>query len=418
LASDPSPLGRLADGTPYYAPIGELLYDPDGRVCCHLCGHWFQLVGGTHVRWHGWTLDAYRDAFHLLAKAPTCTRRLSARYRHAAQVRLGRKGFGTPPAKTSTYRVARWRSLAHTHPELLAELHPTRNSELDLTAIGSTSHRRVWWQCQTCGQAWQAAIGNRTLQGSGCPACALRRRVETRTRVSPERSIAVKHPELAAELHPTRNATLDPYELGAASTRVVWWRCQSCGHEWPATVANRASGHTGCPNCWQRRRGTVQQIVAPRRSLAVKHPELAAELHPTRNRELDAFGLGASSSQKLWWRCDTCAHEWKTAVSARSRGTGCPRCFHEHQQTAGPRPVPPQRSLAARHPELVAELHPDKTAHLDPRKLGAGSGYKAWWQCPKCGHEWQASVDNRSRGSGCPACAHRSGALGQTTRSM
>ncbi|WP_433057026.1 hypothetical protein [Dactylosporangium sp. CS-033363] len=56
-------LGRLADGTPYHAPIGELPVDGD-RVCCHLCGRWFLSVA-SHLRYHGWTKTDYVTAFGL-----------------------------------------------------------------------------------------------------------------------------------------------------------------------------------------------------------------------------------------------------------------------------------------------------------------------------------------------------------------
>jgi len=29
-------------------------------VCCHLGGRWMKAVGGTHLRWHGWTIEDYR----------------------------------------------------------------------------------------------------------------------------------------------------------------------------------------------------------------------------------------------------------------------------------------------------------------------------------------------------------------------
>jgi rubrerythrin len=57
--------------------------------------------------------------------------------------------------------------------------------------------------------------------------------------------------------------------------------------------------------------------------------------------------------------------------------------------------------------ELVAELHPDRNPGIDPTTLGAGSGLKAWWQCPECGHQWTASVTNWTNGSGCPVCARK-----------
>jgi hypothetical protein len=67
-------LGRLADGTPYFAPLGELAYDADeDRVQCHLCGDWLRIIGGAHlIKRHGWTLSQYRAAFALLRGEPTC----------------------------------------------------------------------------------------------------------------------------------------------------------------------------------------------------------------------------------------------------------------------------------------------------------------------------------------------------------
>jgi hypothetical protein len=56
-------LGRLDDGTPYFAPLGELPYDADEkRVQCHLCGAWYRALAPTHLsRAHGLTADDYRE---------------------------------------------------------------------------------------------------------------------------------------------------------------------------------------------------------------------------------------------------------------------------------------------------------------------------------------------------------------------
>jgi hypothetical protein len=37
-------------------------------------------------------------------------------------------------------------------------------------------------------------------------------------------------------------------------------------------------------------------------------------------------------------------------------------------------------------------------------QLTAGSGRRCWWRCRSCGHEWEAAVANRVRGSGCRPC--------------
>src|SRR3984957_8756332 len=56
-------VGVLADGTPYYAPIGEVVSD-GSTVTCHLCGRRLKSVA-AHLRVHGWTKAAYCEAFGL-----------------------------------------------------------------------------------------------------------------------------------------------------------------------------------------------------------------------------------------------------------------------------------------------------------------------------------------------------------------
>lgn len=43
---------------------------------------------------------------------------------------------------------------------------------------------------------------------------------------------------------------------------------------------------------------------------------------------------------------------------------------------------------------------------LNPEKIGAQCNQRAWWKC-KYGHSWQAKINNRYNGRGCPICRHR-----------
>ena len=56
-------VGMLDDGTPYYAPVGEIAAD-GSRVICHLCGRSLRSVV-AHLPSHGWTKDQYCEAFGL-----------------------------------------------------------------------------------------------------------------------------------------------------------------------------------------------------------------------------------------------------------------------------------------------------------------------------------------------------------------
>ena len=54
----------LADGTPCYAPIGEVVIVDGSLVVCHLCGRQLRSVT-AHLKSHGWTKEAYCEAFGL-----------------------------------------------------------------------------------------------------------------------------------------------------------------------------------------------------------------------------------------------------------------------------------------------------------------------------------------------------------------
>jgi hypothetical protein len=328
-------IARLADGTSYFAPLGEIPYDPDeDRVQCHLCGEWLRTIGGAHlIKRHGWTVAQYREAFALLKGEPTCARGTSAKLRdHATQrIRAGelRAGVGyDKPLGSAGRGVRRARSLGVLRPELVVELHPQLNGALDPYRIGFRSGGKLWWRCQVCGRIWQAAPHERS-RGGGCPRCAREKRNASNRRVSPERSLAAKHPELLCELHPSLNVGIEPSTLGAGSGQPVWWLCPRCGHDWRTAPANRSRGR-GCPRCGRRRTaaavGRSNSRVPPERSLARKRPDLACELHPTRNGELAPRAVAAYSNRELWWLCPACGNEWQRAPYARRAAGRCPRC--------------------------------------------------------------------------------------------
>ncbi len=233
--------------------------------------------------------------------------------------------MGVAVAVRAPVRVPRWRSLA-ARPDLVSELAPGRNRTVeDLAAVAAKSNRKLWWRCRRCGHEWEATVGSRAA-GAGCPECDRRRKRGPRP-VALERSLKALHPGLLGEWHRTRNPALDPAAISPGSKERVWWRCPACRHEWHTAIQNRTARGTGCPVCGVKRRARSQSEVEPARSLAVKHPELVAELDPRRNLGVDATRLGARSGLKLWWRCSSCGHEWRTAVSTRTDGCGCPACY-------------------------------------------------------------------------------------------
>ena len=125
------------------------------------------------------------------------------------------------------------------------------------------------------------------------------------------------------------------------------------------------------------------------------HPELVCEWSE-RNAPLTAAQVTYGSKKEYWW-IGSCGHEWKASVRSRSSGESCPYC-------AGRRVLEGFNDLASKRPELVKEWSPKNTTK--PTDVIWTSHKKVIW-IDQFGHEWEASIRNRSNGSGCPFCSHR-----------
>ncbi len=252
--------GCLPDGTLYFGRVGELAYDADeDRVQCHLCGEWFKWVGGLHLKYRHpeWTIARYREAFGLSGSQSTMAATSRAGLRALTVERLRDGRLGSPFGGSHGLQSDEWRSFVQRRPDLVAELHPTRNADVDFSTLGVWSMERVWWRCGRCGREWQTTIRGRAAIDGGCPACGPQAAARSgrRGRRPPleQRSLAVLRPDLALELHPDRNPGLDARQVSVWAKRKVWWRCPQCAYEWEAMIMNRQQGN-GCPRCAGARR--------------------------------------------------------------------------------------------------------------------------------------------------------------------
>lgn len=283
----------------------------------------------------------------------------------------------------TSIRVSVTNSLASRYPALAKEWHPHKNGARTPETVLAASAKKAWWRCPKKHE-WSAVIASRSRNGRGCPFCAGQR-------LTRKKSLAARFPKLARQWHPTRNGRLTPFDLMSGTARQVWWKCaKGPDHEWQASANHRTKPlPVGCPFCAGRRASVTN-------SLAIQHPELAAEWHPRKNKPLRPDQVTSGTSRKVWWRCRQ-RHEWLAMVDNRARGRGCPFC-------SGNR-VDEKRLLINTHPEFAAQWHP--TRNQTSLERIAFDSYKAvWWRCRKNrSHVWRATVYQRTQGEEeCPEC--------------
>lgn len=153
----------------------------------------------------------------------------------------------------------------------------------------------------------------------------------------------------------------------------------------------------------------------PVESLAATHPQIAKELHPTKNGDVTAWDVRKGSNKELIWHCPNSKlpahpHDYPAKIKERTRSdgpTGCPCC-------AGTI-VCPDTCLSFTHPEIAAQWHPTKNGNKKPTDVTYGSGIPVYWLCPHHPDEdWYVSPNHRTapgRGTHCPKCSNQTSRL-------
>lgn len=207
--------------------------------------------------------------------------------------------------------------LTITHPELIGEWDYLLNSrdpnigKPDEYSKGS--HQIVNWVCSKCGYKWATAIKSRT-SGRGCKVCWKKKRPKQfslRT-VNDNNRLTVTHPLLVKEWDFELNSRdpniRPPEEYSRGSGKVVNWKCNKCGHFWPASILSRTEGN-GCPKC---------------AGLLPKQPSDYNEL--AKQQGISWLGPKVPNTQAITkWKCKK-NHIWKSNYSNLKAGKGCPIC--------------------------------------------------------------------------------------------
>ena len=273
--------------------------------------------------------------------------------------------------------------LATTHPELVNDWDWELN---DLTPYEITAMKNyeAYWVCHKCGHHWQTLVSNRS-RGRGCGRC-------TGKVLTPEKSLAIVNPQVAAQWDYEKNYPLTPKDVFGGSSDSAFWLCDK-GHSWEAIICSRTRDQeNGCPYCGNKK------ILAGFNDLATVRPELISEWDHGKNK-IRPDEVFPKSNDKVFWKCSK-GHSYPYSIASKRVGKGCPYCD-------GKKPVIGENDLATTHPELALEWDQEKNEGLSPHDIKAGSNKKVYWKCVKCGHSWPARIFVRVKTPSCPCCSGR-----------
>ncbi|MBO4294016.1 MAG: zinc-ribbon domain-containing protein [Alphaproteobacteria bacterium] len=337
--------------------------------------------------------------------------------------------------------------LKTTHPELVAEWHPTKNGELTPDNVTFGSNKTVFWICPVCHNEYDARVADR-VKGNSCPYCA-GKRIKAGFN-----DLATRYPEVAKEWHPTKNGGLTPSDILPRSMKKYWWKCSRCGNEWEATPDSRIN-KMSCPECsfYSQTSFPEQAILYYLKKLYPdtegRNKDLGIELDifiPSIKVAIEYDGVYYHNEKRQYGVAENekdalCAEKGISLYRIREKGLNpisssisiirknltnadLDRCINillDYLGVSTTVSVDKDQSkilaqyntfihdncLQTVNPKLATEWHPTKNCGLKPEFIPAGSGKKAWWLCPVCHGEWQTRIVERNQGKGCPYCANQ-----------
>ena len=255
---------------------------------CSACGYEWQTAISNRTSGH--------------SMCPKCAARLAGEKQQATRLRKKKNG------------------LVSVAPALLSEWDYEKN-EKPPQDYSSGSRKNVWWICSTCGHKWEAPVYLR-VKGFLCPMCRKEEKAKTFRKNKlrqGENDLLSRFPDIAKEWDFEKNS-LSPSSVLFSSHVNFGWICP-LGHRYEAPPNRRTSLGTGCPYC------AGKKVLPGFNDLASTHPELLMEWDYEKNKEVDPAEITpGKSSQKYWWKCSACGHEWQASPNTRTRGHGCPVC--------------------------------------------------------------------------------------------
>lgn len=340
-------------------------------------------------------------------------------------------------------------------PEVAKEWHPTKNGELKPSDVFSSSSQVVWWRCHK-GHDYQATLNSRVKSGkplNGCPICA------NKIVLKGYNDLETLYPEISKEWDSTKNENVLPSMVISGSHTKYWWLC-SFGHSYKASPENRTKVHgTGCPIC-----ANEQQSSFPEQAifyyLKQQFP-LAQNRALIYGKEIDIYipeeKIGIEYDGKRWHTLEIRDKEKLKDNFFLTKGikiirvkeyikteeiTDLPNTIWVNSRKNQYRNIEyalqeivayfnckninftvnlendnvnimkmyvvsrKANSLAVLRPDIAKEWNIEKNGGIVPEQVTVSSGKKFWWVC-SLGHEYQMSVESRTKnnGSGCPYCA-------------
>lgn len=287
-----------------------------------------------------------------------------------------------------------YNDLETVNPKLAKEWHPTKNGDYTPKDFTAGSGKRVWWKCPI-GHEYQTSINDRNRkEGTNCPICNKRNESSFKEQAiyyyvkklfpnaknkynelfSNSMELDIYIPEIKVGIE-YDGANWHKSEEEHKRERKKYNICKENG-----IILFRVKEYT--KEKWNDSADAVWYIKKSH-----KNDEL--------EEVIKAILTSIDVNSNIWTRKKWITNSIVDVNIERDR-TEILEYLSEIEN-----------SLEKTRKDVIEKWNYEKNGNLKPNMFSVSSNQIVWWKCPKCGHEWQSSINSMTRKGrlGCAECS-------------
>jgi hypothetical protein len=272
------------------------------------------------------------------------------------------------------------------------------DTSLNALTIYKNTHTKYDFDCEQCGHMFATAVSKVTREGRWCPFCSNQRLCAEPSCLSCLNKSFASHPY---HTYWSNKNTVSPREVLQRSNKTYMFHCVVCKHDFETTPNNLVQ-HTGCPFCAVPSQRVCEDVHCKRcyeRSFA----SADKSVYWSTKNVVGPRTILKHTNIKYWFTCNNCSHEFEASPGNICFGKWCPYCAKYNAKLCDKHDC--EHCFKKSFASVGISKYWSSTNRGTPRDFTKYSTTKHSFDC-ECGHQFQASIHNVSRGKWCPFCCH------------
>ena len=275
-----------------------------------------------------------------------------------------------------------------------------KNGDITSRQVFKSSNKKYWLDCDKCPHSFETKLSSIT-NGGWCPYCSSpsKQLCEDIDCMHCKANSFASHEK--SQHWSQKNGEIIPRQVfKSSSTKKYWFDCNKCSHSFDAILSSVTNG-TWCPYC------TNQILCADTNCMHCEANSFASHeksyCWSQKNGDITPRDVFKSTGNKYWFDCSGCHHLFQQCLaSISSSGRWCMYCSNTTLCNDVSCQYCWEHSFAS---HTKCKYWSPKNKEVLPRQVFKSANKKYWFDCDKCSHSFDITLNAVTVGGWCPYCS-------------